>query len=546
MEEIKIEKSKYTSSVVMETDDINSKFNHHCNIPFTDEHSMLFKIKGQENLICIKSSNCVYMISKGDNNTCIIKMEVIDSSFFKKYFYSEKDNTALVEIFYVVSSENNFNIVNTYSENLNSNYCSIGSLNFIRQQAHEEDGYYTFGTAYITGPSGRIKLHEFISYSTLEDCWKKHDKHSYLLSDTFVEIAKIEEIKNLTVDVDRINMLSEEVLKLHQEENVSIRVSVAHKTVELVIRYPTLDITNEYDEGCTINDLIVSLPFNLNITGMSNLLGTRAYYTTEDIMSFTRECCDDTNCEGCETREDEDGDEYEPETFINNVELYSHSHLPGDFYENFSNFCLGDTPISFMFKQWNDTSMEFPYQIILRLINSYVECESQEGGPYLSISNRGSIGANYIYSTGRRRELLDVFSKLMETTTIPLKYVNKELIVDEQLLIQRADQLAKKKLIPSTTYGKYVNGRVTPRINSSSSNIEALEYIQEHIDGIIYFKEDRIEKQLSMTDSESEIVENTNDYGVFPNIIENLIIKTNEILKNEKFKQYANNELEEN
>ena len=143
----------------------------------------------------------------------------------------------------------------------------------------------------------------------------------------------------------------------------------------LILHYPEITISNENGVTRPIYDLFVKLIFSFNEHNNiksfnSSLYGNRTTFTPRDIYHY-----------------------------------YKHSHLPEIYYEeeatdeegeliepcvdlgDWQNFCLGSDSLAATLSALQIKFEEDKFQILLNLINDFVEWESLEGGPYMLIND---------------------------------------------------------------------------------------------------------------------------------------------------------------
>jgi hypothetical protein len=139
-----------------------------------------------------------------------------------------------------------------------------------------------------------------------------------------------------------------------------IKIGTKNYRVLLLIHYDEIRIFNHVDDDHLIKDLIVGLGIvadnSSGLFGINSIMGTKMHSTYREVMAG-----------------------------------YMHSHLP---VRNaipdkrfLSNFCLGDADIADLQVEINSREVFEPeqFELFLHTLNSYLEYESLEGGPYITL-----------------------------------------------------------------------------------------------------------------------------------------------------------------
>jgi hypothetical protein len=374
------------------------------------------------------------------------------------------------------------------------------------------------------------------------------------LSEKIKEIDEniILEEKSRELDIDKINTLAEECLKVWKtEDRIDIAVCEGANTVELMVHYPNLTIENDEGGEVYVEDLYVSILFNNSITSAETFRGARTKFFPEDVANWYRECCDGTGCEGCADPDDEDA--YES---ITEVQLYSHSHLSGNSWGGFQHFCLGDTHLSLFLQKAIKPSTDFPFKYLLRVLDGYLHHESIEGGPWILMEDRGIMSGNnnQIWESTNNNIISVSLRKISESDfeiPINIQQGNKLSVNLEEFTHKFNTYLSTKKEdeIPLNfqSYGKVAaNGNIITRLKRGVSRywVEDISYYIEDNAENIKFKGERIRVTLDSGEdsSQNNVIEK---YGIFPTTANSIVRELNKILNNDKeYERFANNELQ--
>ena len=381
-----------------------------------------------------------------------------------------------------------------------------------------------------------LRVNEVVSFDQM-NAW--FENLEYVYNPNYARQVEIyKELKvyedTTTVNKAKVNELAGYALKMYDKENISINISEERKTVELVVRYPHLTVTNEHGDSKDITDLYVSIPFDLNISAFGGIYGSRESFTTEDICGWYRDCCDNRCCDG------EHGDEDESE--INGVSLYSHSHLPADSYGSFTSFCLGSTPISIMASMWSSPNKNFPLQAVLYIVREYINTESLDGGPHIRMENAGNYEGDSVIEQDSSWMAVNSVLATYENNyaDIPLK-VNADNIleVNENSFIENLNMLAINGFLHTHYYGKIdERGVVIYRNRSTNLPEDVIEWIDGG-SGVITFHDMGIRSGVHL-EQDNAVAIDKRKFAVWPNITQELVKRVNLILKNNKFKEYVN------
>jgi len=201
----------------------------------------------------------------------------------------------------------------------------------------------------------------------------------------------------------------------------------------LTILFPKLTMTNSSNDSHVIQDLYVSMCFTASMHHQSNIYGVRGKLTGAEYFSS-----------------------------------YVHSHLSPSGIDRdrgtskitrYGAFCLGGgTELirlanNLVLDEWNE---ELFASTLLHL-HSYVDWESSEGGPYMSMHNisinRSSSRLNNAPATSNRKE---AYMSLLRTMTYNMKLELDKSTTSAKFVLANVDEL-EIGLIPHTPYYQYKN-----------------------------------------------------------------------------------------
>ena len=148
-----------------------------------------------------------------------------------------------------------------------------------------------------------------------------------------------------------------------------IVVSALFNKGYILVHFPHVRITNEYDKGIDINHLWVKVGINLNGTSIGTFSMNRSEYPASHIYAN-----------------------------------YLHSHVSGIPFEDFTQFkspCLGKGPIRNTLATLAIGYDEDIWKLFCLELSKYVETESISGGPYKHLEQIGKPGMSADTSTFR-------------------------------------------------------------------------------------------------------------------------------------------------
>jgi hypothetical protein len=232
--------------------------------------------------------------------------------------------------------------------------------------------------------------------------------------------------KEVKQDIDSfIEDFSNIVTGFYGKELSEINVDKLSNGITVIIKYPEIQVTNEFDDSHIIKDLFLSLLFRYGFetspTGESyisyrfiSLSGRRSTFTVPELLSG-----------------------------------YVFSHISSYNNLNWSSFCLGDaSPISLELIKLRvptryDSQLFFTLSSLFFLLDSYVRWESIEGGPYINMRN---IEVNAENSIGSAID-----------TTIRRDYALSTNIVKVIASSSRFSEEFNKKCVTATSKGIYID-----------------------------------------------------------------------------------------
>lgn len=163
----------------------------------------------------------------------------------------------------------------------------------------------------------------------------------------------------------RIRIMGTAVFKDKTDDKIwDDLVGLGYMEFSIIIRFPTVTITNDARESHEIKDLLVRVPLSGKgfVGGME---GTRGSITPEE---FTAQ--------------------------------YRHSHLPRSNNSTWQGFCLGSGPLAYMIPIMRHKYKPEQFQMFLLAIREYVKWESISGQPFVrmnTIKNRtGTVNADIL------------------------------------------------------------------------------------------------------------------------------------------------------
>lgn len=191
-------------------------------------------------------------------------------------------------------------------------------------------------------------------------------------------------------------------LFVHSEQSCAV--------LYILIKYPEITVTNENDRSTNIKDLYVKLTFHLD-GAFRSMEGIRSTYNESEFNA-----------------------------------RYAHSHLPGKVTAGiFQNFCLGSGPISITLQNFRNTDFEnfdadelYPYFcLLLAELNTYVQTESLEGGPYVKLATiqTGSIDSSEIMKFNDWKTIHGQYTQFAKAFLEDLKNFNVDLYVNNNSLL---------------------------------------------------------------------------------------------------------------
>lgn len=253
----------------------------------------------------------------------------------------------------------------------------------------------------------RVDLQGYPSY----ECF-----YETLKTKTFKEVfttAKVKIIPDGTLDVIHgghiaITEATKSLCESSLDNDIWNKIISFFNTPFLLVHFPEVTVTNEYDQHIDIQDLFVKVPLMWDGTMDGNFSLNRATYS--------------------KIQYDSD---------------YMHSHAPGINKRDFTTFlnpCLGTGPIRGTSSSLNNEYDEDLWNLFCLELDKYVKTESIEGVPYRKLSRVGvtpKLCYRTIYRdltiTGYTREAwVNCFIKyLIESNTLAIFYNSKAYIIAE-------------------------------------------------------------------------------------------------------------------
>jgi len=185
-------------------------------------------------------------------------------------------------------------------------------------------------------------------------CWNLNDLELF----TFKKYLQIKDVyiksklKLKTIE-QFVRILNSSISKLYKEENYEI-IQISSYTVQLIIYYPELKITNEHEMSHIMTDCYITHKFEFD--------RGHIYYRKLKLFRGT----------------------YSVGEYNNN---YMFSHTSRSYFgTNTGSFCFGDTEIKDLYYAYSDGMTIFQIIPFILTIEQYFQWESLDGGPYRRMS----------------------------------------------------------------------------------------------------------------------------------------------------------------
>lgn len=208
-------------------------------------------------------------------------------------------------------------------------------------------------------------------------------------------IDKINEVYQIFKDyfteerVDLRNVIDEDRFVRESVENNGSYVLDTNLSPYILVHFPEVTITNEYEDSVNVKDLWAKVYLTFKGTIRSGFLLNRSHYYRSHWNSD-----------------------------------YMHSHISGIPKARISDFlspCLGSGPIRDTIHSLVHNNDELIWQLFCRELDVYVRTESISGGPYRRLKNIGT-------TTNRRRMMYSFNASLYfnyNNSTFPLNYLRE-------------------------------------------------------------------------------------------------------------------------
>lgn len=190
----------------------------------------------------------------------------------------------------------------------------------------------------------------------------------------------------------------------------------------LYLHYPELTIKNSLNQQHTIYDLIAMVSLDSYGRFNSDLLGTRASYTKEELKY-----------------------------------RYVHSHLSRlNDHAQFSSFCTGDgSPFKKLLLNYTRVIDAFEFEVFLVQLQEYLSWESLEGRPYISIKEFKQGGEHSPNAQHTSATVLDqsTINAMNDLVPVIVKELNNGLLKD--CVVVNQDRLFFDPCLDSTSWIKF-------------------------------------------------------------------------------------------
>jgi hypothetical protein len=233
----------------------------------------------------------------------------------------------------------------------------------------------------------------------LKDIYKKNTSNVYEVKEILEEFFTEER-------VDFQNLLSFEDFKTIVEEKNNVPITLFGSTITILIYYPEITITNEYNRSTTIKDVYIKLNIDYSGKLINSFYINRATYTIKEY----------TSC-------------------------YVHSHAPRLDKSNptiFRTMCLGSGPIIRTINNLiNNFNKDF-WKLFCFELHKYLQTESISGGPYIRLENIGTNNSSNYYSYGlsyindydtnlfTKEQLKDFYKYVINSKKLIFNYINEQ------------------------------------------------------------------------------------------------------------------------
>lgn len=277
---------------------------------------------------------------------------------------------------------------------------------------------------------------------------------------------------------------------------------------EIMIYFPKIEIKNYRKKSHIILDLYVKFSLGYNLTLSSGLQGIRTTFTEEEVKYS-----------------------------------YSHSHLPGTCFSDFSRFCLGIGPIAqiqnVLYNGYSDIDME----IYLLSINQYVRYESIEGTPYRQFEGIGINKVENIYIPPHVvRGLFKIIKPFIKENykylTISIDSLKVNITSSDEFekkLINFLDRRIEYPIIEDAVTLDYLRSsyKVIKLSNGEYGLYKKASFTDTAPEGFIEFKKNKRNYKIILNEQE----ENSENYYPHPSITKSICRTFGEIITKNIIKQ---------
>ena len=206
--------------------------------------------------------------------------------------------------------------------------------------------------------------------------------------------------------VDFQNLLSFEGFKTIVEEENGVSPYLFDPAVTVLIYYPEITITNEYNRSTVIKDVYIKLNVDYSGKLINSFYINRATYTIKEYTSN-----------------------------------YVHSHAPRLDKSNptmFRTMCLGSGPIIRTIANLQNKFNKDFWELFCFELHKYLQVESLSGGPYIRLENIGTNNSSNYYNYGltyidsydtnlfTKEQLKDFYKYVINSKKLIFNYSNEQ------------------------------------------------------------------------------------------------------------------------
>lgn len=158
-------------------------------------------------------------------------------------------------------------------------------------------------------------------------------------------------------------------------------LQLAKDYINIILKFPYINITNNRNENRSIYNLYATLQFNIRTQTIHNFCGFRSTLTINDVVNG-----------------------------------YNHSHLRAKSYNQLFtsiNFCTGSTNLAILLSDLSLKFDETKFELLLYQIQDYVAWESIEGTPYIYLSDKSIRNFSHLLNSNNSFNLEIAYEELI-------------------------------------------------------------------------------------------------------------------------------------